>query len=138
MITPEMIIEEALTWLNTPFHHKAMLKGVGVDCAHFCKGVFVNLGMVERFDVADYPPDWHLHHGGERLLEYVRAYCDQVPEPQAGDIALFRFGRCESHAAIVLEWPRVIHAYFNQGVVYASANDAELIGRHHSFWRVRQ
>ena len=133
----ELILSEAQSWIRTPFHHKAMIKGVGVDCAHFVIGVFHETGLGPDLKVEDYSPDWHLHQGGERFLNYLRQYCDQVEDPQPGDIAMFQFGRCASHAAIVVEWPKVIHAYYGQGVVYTSADDVELKGRLHSFWRAR-
>jgi cell wall-associated NlpC family hydrolase len=30
--TREAVIAEARTWLGTPWHHQASLKGVGCDC----------------------------------------------------------------------------------------------------------
>jgi len=49
--------------------------------------------------------------------------------PLPGDIALFRFGRTFSHGAIVTDWPRLVHAYWNIGVVYGDANLHPLAGR---------
>ncbi len=131
------ILTEAYTWLRTPFHHKAMVKGVGVDCAHFLLGVFSAVGMVPVFTPEDYPADWHLHQGEERFLAVIKKYANEVQEPQDGDVVMFQFGRCFSHGAIVVEWPKIIHAYFGMGVVFALYTDAELRGRKHSFWRIR-
>ena len=33
------IVTEARTWVRTPYHHQARLKGVGVDCAGLVIGV---------------------------------------------------------------------------------------------------
>ena len=131
------VVEEAKSWLGTPFHHHAMVKGAGVDCAHFLIGVFSNAKMAPVVQTEDYPPDWHFHRDEERLLGYVKRYADQVEESRPGDIALFKFGRCVSHAAIVLGWPVVIHSYYGQGVVITDATGNELGGRLHSFWRVK-
>ena len=132
------VLEEAVTWLKTPYHHKAMVKLVGVDCAHFLIGVYSKVYSLPPIAVEDYPADWHLHQGGERFLAYIKEHCSRVYDPQPGDIAMFKFGRCVSHGSIVVEWPRIIHSYYGQGVVYASANDAALHGRVHSFWRVEE
>ena len=133
----EAVLAEARTWLGTPFHHKAMVKGVGVDCAHFLLGVFSAVGVVPRFSVDHYPPDWHFHRGEERFLGILSQYADIVNAPETGDVAMFKFGRCASHGAVVVAWPQVIHSYIGQGVVFTDAEGAELGGRLHSFWRVR-
>ena len=31
--TRQAIIDETVTWLRTPYHHMAAIKGAGVDCA---------------------------------------------------------------------------------------------------------
>ncbi|MBN8902827.1 MAG: hydrolase, partial [Rhodospirillales bacterium] len=41
-----------------------------------------------------------------------------------GDIALWQFGRCFSHAAIVSQWPRIIHAHTRAGVVIEENADS--------------
>ena len=41
-----------------------------------------------------------------------------------GDIALWRFGRCFSHGAIVVDWPVVIHAYLGRPCVLEDAAKA--------------
>ncbi|MGH6984585.1 MAG: hypothetical protein ACREEI_10205 [Stellaceae bacterium] len=45
------------------------------------------------------------------------------------DIALWRFGRCFSHGAIVVDWPVVIHAYLGRGCVLEDAGKAEWLLR---------
>lgn len=131
----ERVIKEAKTWLGTPYHHQAAIKGAGVDCAQILVEVYAAVGVVDKIDVGDYPHDWHLHRSEEKYLWWVEKYCSRIEEPSMGDIALFTFGRCVSHAAIIISWPdELIHSYIRQGVVLASANDAELRGRIHSFW----
>lgn len=131
------VIASARTWLRTPFHHEARVKGVGVDCAQLLIAVFAEAGLVAEFTPAHYPHDWHFHQDEERYLAEISSYAHRVDTPLPGDIALFRFGRCASHAAIVIDWPLCIHAYYGQGVVEVDAeNGAELAGRLHSFWSV--
>lgn len=132
------VIDEAMTWIRTPYHHRAHIKGVGVDCAQILLEVYAFTGVCDRIDVGQYSHDWHMHHSDELYLRWITTQCDQVDEPQPGDIALFRFGRCVSHSAIVVDWPgKLVHAYIKKGVVMSAADDAELRGRLHSFWSPR-
>ena len=131
----DQAVTEAMTWLGTPYHHHAAVKGVGVDCAQILIEVYAAAGVTEKVDVGDYPHDWHMHRSEEKYLWWIERYCQKIDAPMAGDIALFTFGRCVSHAAIVINWPgELIHSYIQQGVVLASAEGAELRGRLHSFW----
>lgn len=136
MSVRDQIIAEARGWLGTPYHHMARVKGAGVDCAMLLLEVYQALGLVPAIDIAHYPPDWHFHRGEERYLSHIMAHATQVEAPLPGDVALFKFGRCVSHGAIVLEWPMVIHAYFRQGCLIADATGGELGGRLHSFWSI--
>ena len=137
------ITNEALTWLNTPYHHMANLRGVGVDCAMFLVEVFKQLGAVPvDLDPRPYPHDWHMHRGEERYLAWLDKYADRVPadQVQPGDVVTFKFGRCVSHAGIVIDWPLIIHAYRDNDVVIlsdVSRSDA-LMERLEIFFRVRE
>lgn len=133
------VVAIARSWANTPFHHHACIKGVGVDCLHLLVGVYREAGLLDYFAIEDYPRDWHFHRDDERYLEGVRQHAHQVDAALPGDLALFKFGRCVSHAAIVIDWPRCIHAYVGHGVVEIDGEaSAELAGRLHSFWSVIQ
>lgn len=137
-MTPDQraaVVAAARGWLQTPFHHGACVRGVGVDCLQLLIGVYGGLGLIPAIDPGPYPWDWHMHKDEERYLNGVAQVAVQTSDPLPGDIALFKFGKCVSHAAIVLDWPTVIHAYFGQGVVETDAeHGAELAGRLHSFW----
>ena len=41
---------------------------------------------------------------------------------QPGDFVVFRVGRCFAHGAIVIDWPRIIHAVVNRCVTLDEAN----------------
>lgn len=135
-MTRDRIIAAARGWLGTPYHHQGRVKGAGVDCLTLLLEVFEEAGVLPHIETPDYPHDWHFHRGEERYLAGLDRHAHPVATPQPGDVAMFRFGRCASHAAIVVDWPTVIHAYYRQGCVYASADDAELSGRLDSFWSV--
>ena len=133
------VVSAARSWLGTPYHHRARVKGAGTDCGMILIAVFSEAGLIEDFDAGEYSPDWMMHRSQELYLQTVERYAKKVNrEPQAGDIALFRFGRCISHGAIVTEWPEIIHAYRPAGCVTidnAEAND-DLKGRLVGFWTV--
>ena len=45
MIPAERVLTEARSWMGTPWHHQARLKGVGVDCIGLVVGVCSALGL---------------------------------------------------------------------------------------------
>ena len=111
------------------------VKGVGADCLTLLAEVYEKAGVIPHVEIPFYPPDWNLHRDAERYLEGVMRYAREAPArdnpdpPQPGDIAVFKFGRCFAHGAIVLQWPRLIHAWYNAGVVYADATQGQLAKR---------
>jgi len=132
----QAVIAEARTWLSTPWHHDAAVKGAGVDCGQIIAKVFAAVGLIERPTVAEYPSDWALHRSEERYLDVVQQYAHRIDAPQPGDIVVWKFGRTFSHGAIVVQWPQVIHAQRNEGVCYADATKGILEGREHMFYSV--
>ncbi len=127
----EAVVAEALTWLRTPYHHQGALKGIGVDCAHFPLAVYGACGLVAPFDPGDYPPDWHLHRSEERYLAHVQRLAHEIDpaDIKPGDFALFRVGRCFAHGAIVIAWPRIVHAVVNRWVTLDEATSGMTAGR---------
>lgn len=130
----QQVVAEALSWLGTPYHHRGAIKGVGVDCAQILVEVYSSVGLIERIDVGNYPKDWHLHRDEERYINWMKQHARKVDKPQAGDIALFKFGRTTSHSAIVIDDHTLLHAYFDSGVVLAEFDAAELKGRLTGYW----
>lgn len=112
------VVAEARSWIRTPYHHAARVKGVGVDCAQILVGVFSSVGLIKPMKLPPYPPDWHLNRSAERYLGIILELAREHPGPPApGDVALFQFGRCFSHGGIVTEWPRMVHAWMPAGRV---------------------
>ena len=145
MLTPEQIkeqraavVKEALSWRNTPYEPKAAVKGAGSDCLTLLPSVYGVLGLtidVVPSDLPYYSRDWHLHQTREFYLEGkdgkpgLSHFCDEVagpPEriPLPGDIVLWKFGLCFSHATIVVAWPIVIHAYMGRPVTRENVETA--------------
>ena len=138
------VIEEARGWLRTPYHHMGRVKGCGADCLTLLAEVYEAAGVLPHIDVPFYPPDWNLHRDAERYLDGIMQYAREVQPIESpgssagsapgtgtepGNVAVFRFGRCFAHGAIVVAWPLLIHAWWNAGVVYGDGNRLPLAGR---------
>lgn len=128
------VLVEAETWCGTAYHHQGFVKGGGVDCAFLLVEVYHACGLIPKIDPRPYPPDWHFHRDEERYLGWVEKYAHPVEVPQPGDVALYKFGRCLSHGAIVVEWPTIIHAMRGDGCVIAAGDQGHLAGRVAGFW----
>jgi hypothetical protein len=89
MFSREAVIAEARSWLGTPWHHQASLKGVGRDCIGFVRGVA--LPFVSEVAIPlDYPETWHLYRAEPRMYLGFKERCDEI-EPAdalAGDVRL--------------------------------------------------
>jgi len=105
------VVAEARTWLGTKYHHAADVKKHGVDCAMILVRVYCDLGFAPKFDPRPYPAQWYLHRDEERYMGWIAKYCDKTEKPKPGDMALYRFGRCAAHGAIIVDDTYMIHAY---------------------------
>ncbi len=135
----QAVIAEALTWIGTPYHHEAEVKGEGVDCAKLLRAVYSSTGMIPDIKIPHYPPDWHMHRSDEKYLAYILDYTLPAQPPYLpGDVVTYRFGRCVSHAAIVIDWPKIIHSFREAGcVVVDSAAQPYLLKRQCEVYRHR-
>jgi NlpC/P60 family putative phage cell wall peptidase len=105
------VVAEAQSWLGTPYHHRSRVKGAGVDCLMILCEIYHACGLIPPVEPPDYPPDWHLHKTEQRYLDGVLRYATETANPAIGDIVLFQFGYCFSHAAIIVGDDLLIHAH---------------------------
>jgi cell wall-associated NlpC family hydrolase len=132
-------IVEAKTWIGTPWHHQAHVKGAGVDCVWLLIKVFQHIGKLpEDYDPGNYSREWYFHKAEEKYMMGVEQYAKRLPEgqpPQPADVALYKIGKCVSHGGIVLDDKLLIHANRrNKRVEVAMLRDANLAPYLHSFW----
>ena len=113
------VVAEVRKWLWTPYHNCADVLGAGVDCGLLIVRAFVDSGLVEPFDPRPYTQDWHLHRSDEKYLGFVGDHCAIVAKPKPGDVAVFRYGRCYSHGAIITSVDPIsmVHAFQPAGFV---------------------
>ncbi len=135
------IVKESLEWRNTPWHHEARMKGVGVDCGLLLLAVFENVGLIPHIVPPHYGPDFMMHRGEEWYLGYVQKFADELtggPPYLPGDVLLYKHGRIYSHGAIVINWPRIIHASApDRRVIEADATQHPLSAQKYRAFRYR-
>jgi cell wall-associated NlpC family hydrolase len=122
-------VAEAKTWVGTPWHHQADVKGAGIDCAMLIIRCFVDAGVVPAFDPRPYSKTWFLHRGEEKFLNIIRDCGGKeiAGPPEPGDLAMWKVGRLFAHGGIVVEWPIVIHAFAQACmVVYQDVSQLQL------------
>lgn len=110
------IVQETLTWVGTPYHHQARIKGIGVDCAQLLVGVAHSTGRLSDEDLKkipmNYSVEWNYHNREEVMLGILQDMgCTPVvgiPEP--GDIIAFKIGRAHGHLGIIVTSTEFVHA----------------------------
>lgn len=130
------VVEVAKSFVRTPYHHRGMLKGVGVDCATLLVLVYREAGIVPVEDPAAYAPQWYMHHSEEKYLAEIEKYAHRIPAPTGpGDVVVFKIGRAYAHGGIITEWPNIVHAISEAKMVIEDRYDAgRLAGREHLFY----
>jgi cell wall-associated NlpC family hydrolase len=137
------IATEAESWIDTPYHANGALKGVGVNCAQFlfcvakAAGVLAGDAPLPRW----YTPQLATNSKEERLVNYVMSYgATEVTEAQVktGDIVLYKSGQAHGHAAIVLDWPEIIHVLPIHGCQKGTVDEGKLgayTRRYFTLWK---
>jgi cell wall-associated NlpC family hydrolase len=125
----QRIVAEAKTWIGTPFHDQAGVKGVGVDCAYLVGKTAEATGCIEKFQVAPYTWEQFWHSDKEMLCDIVEGFgCTRVNGfPSPGDIVVFQMPRTRAccHLGIMIENNQFIHAHLLSGVRRVVVNTLE-------------
>jgi NlpC/P60 family putative phage cell wall peptidase len=117
-VTRAQIVQQARTWLATPYQHQARCKGAGVDCIGLIASVAKELGVCD-FDSHCYGriPD------GKELIAALRAHAIELAPSSPwlpGQILALRFDTEPQHAAILAQHGdqmTMIHAYSHANCV---------------------
>lgn len=107
------IVAEARSWLGTPYHHGASLKGVGCDCLGLVRGIYRVLIGREPETPPPYSGSWLEASTAEAMLVAAgRHLAPVVGAASPGDILVFRLrpGLAAKHAAVLVAADRMIHA----------------------------
>ena len=108
------IVAEARSWIGTPFRHRAMVKGAGVDCACLALAVYSAAGAIAHEEPPVYARDWMLHKDSDLArnifarLAVAVARADLLP----ADLMLLKVRGAYGHFAIITQANplAVIHA----------------------------
>lgn len=120
-VEPQRVIDSARTWLGTPYHHQASVKGAGCDCLGLLRGVWRDVVGPEVELVPPYTPDWGDVGARELLYDAASRLMIEIPVADVGPGAaiLFRMrrGSQAKHCGIVTGPNAFIHSYSRSGVV---------------------
>lgn len=108
------IVSAARSWLGTPYHHQASLRGVGADCLGVLRGVWRDLYGFEAERPPAYTRDWAEALDREDLIAAAARHLMPVAavETQPGDVLLFRMrrGAPAKHVGILTSATTFVHA----------------------------
>ena len=109
MTISQNIVVQARTWLGTPFHHQARLKGKGCDCLGLVVGVVDELGLKDKDGVklANYDEvTYSREPDGVYLTQKLTGLLEEIPieEARPGDLALFKVRENPQHLAILSDY----------------------------------
>jgi NlpC/P60 family putative phage cell wall peptidase len=120
----QLVIEEAKSWIGTPYRHQASLKSVGCDCLGLVRGVWRGIYGSEPEALKPYSADWAEAGGADALLEAARRHFDEKPKADmaAGDVILLRWKplHAAKHAGILVSEQAFIHAYEGHAVMISA------------------
>ena len=118
---PTKVIAAARTWLGTPYHDQASVKGAGCDCLGLARGVWRDVVGSETLPMPPYSRDWGEIGSREVLAENASRVMIRIdPETAgAGAVVLFRMraGAIVKHVGILTGESTFIHSYERLGVI---------------------
>ncbi len=135
-MTEQELIAEIRSWCGTPWMHMQAVKGVGADCIQLVVAVAKRAGwMPADFKTVKYSMDYALHNTDSVLIRELARYTGQIPfrDMSVGDVLVFKFGKCGSHAGICIGPGRMVHSHIRHGVI--ESDIAPMRPRLLSVWR---
>ena len=115
------VVAAARSWIGTPYHDQASIKGVGADCLGLARGIWREVIGQEPLDVPPYTRDWGETRADEVLEMGELDWLVQEPIAGAGrgSVVLFRMvpNAIAKHVGILTGEGTFVHAYFGLGVI---------------------
>jgi cell wall-associated NlpC family hydrolase len=118
----QSIINIAKKYLGARYHVLGMLPYSACDCMTLLIMTFAEARLIKLIDPPFYRPDFSFHTWKDSYLDGIQQYGHEVKEYKPGDIILYKFHRVVDHAAIVLDYPTIIHALCSRGVILDDAS----------------
>jgi len=116
------VVAESRSWIGTPYHRRAFIKGVGVDCGLLPYAVYRKFELIPEFTAEWLANDWFANTTQERYLLMIERYLKKLfvtqarrdfrPEFLPGNLVVAKVfdSPVFNHAGIITTWPRVVHA----------------------------
>lgn len=104
MATPDKAIEIARSYVGTPYHPHARLKGVGIDCV----GLLICVARECGADLPDQQGYQMMDQGNVLEATFIKLGMGKLPAIVPGAVLAFRFGRSR-HAGLCTVPGRMIH-----------------------------
>ncbi|VAV99771.1 Gene Transfer Agent NlpC/P60 family peptidase [hydrothermal vent metagenome] len=130
------VIEEANSWIGTPYRHQASVKQVGCDCLGLIRGVWRALHGFEPAKVPIYSPDWAERGAVDLLSDAANRFLLPASKAEAGAVLLFRMDTSSpaKHCGILINQNEFVHAYWGRMVscsAYGRWWKSRLAGTYH-------
>lgn len=119
-MTRDDLLQEARSWIGTPYCHQASLKGVGTDCLGLIRGVWRACYGSEPECVPPYSASWTVGSDTDTLTETAERHLirKSIANRSPGDVLLFKYRPTDSarHCAILSTPDKILHAYARRAV----------------------
>jgi cell wall-associated NlpC family hydrolase len=110
-MTREELVSEARSWIGTPWHHRACVKGIGVDCIRLIEAMARFLQIIPKdFSTPDYGPI----PDGSLLMKMCDKHLVRTEDKRPGDVLLLSIDVRPQHVGILAPYKHgglsLIHA----------------------------
>lgn len=132
------IVDEARSWIGTPFYPHGRTKGVGVDCVQLAREVYTACGMVDPTEFESYKMADGETLAASKVLRWLYGHVAEfVPTdgPLPGRLVTLKVGRVTHHVGIVTGGRTFVQAVMKYGVREFDLTDSTWGGRVTSYWR---
>ncbi len=123
--TGRMIIDEAYSWLGTPYAYARSEKGVATDCSGMVLEVYEKITGIK------------LPRNSAKQAEFCKSIGQK--DVKVGDLVFFATGKNEnviSHVGIMVDEKNFIHASASKGVVISDLTQPYFVRTFRGFGRV--
>ncbi len=124
-MSADIVVQEALRWIGTPYRHQASVRGAGSDCLGLVRGILRKVEPETDISIPPYGADWRSESREEVLLDAARRYLVAVErDPAPGDVMVFRLrrGLPARHCGVMVATERFVHAQEHLGVIETALN----------------
>ncbi len=121
-------------WLGTPFIARASIKHAGADCVGLVAGIYVEVGVLKKFEPTKYSMDEGQHLANSKVLGWFNGrpefrQLEDHNEAKPGDTLCFHLGRVEHHTGLMLEGGKFIHALPKRFAMISDMRESYYSGR---------